>query len=427
MVLSGKVKLIIKQNLPLAGARQLLRRRVKKYINGLSFPIDPEKKTILALNHFYDQDLRALYRANRDYNLVVVEAPILVRDAIVFFRPEVVALETAYDSEEETNRLAWRRECHYILDLIERRFGLDLVVTASDIFWWVREIIAAAHERKIPTVVMDKEGIRTPYAFDREAERIRCCAPFMSDRILVWSERQRRFWNSIGVEDQRITVVGQPRSDLFFHERRHQTDTLFGRRQPLVTLFSYHDDAYIPIDLARRQGLSWVEMKRQTHDEFFRLARRHRNYNFVVKTHPQQADLRSLQEQYQCENLAVTGGSAIANELIQRSELIIAFQTTAVIEAMYLGRRVLYTAWDKHYDTLKPHLIPFHEAAGLVIADSFDHFREVCGRFFAGQTGDFDFPPEAEAARDRFVAEYIYRPDGQTGERFFKAITDLIR
>lgn len=406
---------------------KIYRHLARKYIDNLKADIDPTKKTIIALNHFYDQDLRALQKANSEYNFVIIDAPQLIRGAKLFFSEPVIKLTAPYTDESEANREKWRKECEYIFNLLDKKFSCDVIVTASDIFWWIRELIYVAREQGTKTIVLDKEGIRTPYAFSKEAKRIKGFAPFMSDHIFVWSERQRKFWNNAGAGDNNITVVGQPRSDLFFSEKRNEVDKFFPKSQPIITLFSYHDDAYVPLAMAVDDGINWLTMKQESHDFFGQLAEENLNYNFVIKTHPQQSDLNALKEKYDAQNLKVIGGASVANELIQRSELIIAFQTTAVIEALMLNNKVIYTAWDPNYENLLPHLIPLHNAGGLVIAKSIDRFREVCRRFFTGDKSDFEFSEEEISKRDNFVIEYLFQPDGHVSERFLKLIGEYIR
>jgi hypothetical protein len=407
---------------PRSLVRRAYRRQAGQYIRNLNPPIDSHKKTILIINHYFDQDILALQLANRDYNLVTVEGPRLFKGGKIFFSDEVMRLMAPYDEEPEKHRLVFRHECEIIFKLLQKRFDFKLVVTASDNFWWIREFIAVCRDRNIRTVVLDKEGTRSPYAVKGETDRIRHFAPFMSDHIFVWSRRQQKFWHDAGVPDRKISIIGQPRSDLFHIENVSHIDSLFPAAQPLVCFFSYEDTAYIPPHLVRSEDLSWKTMKQETHGEVSRLAHRHRYYNFVIKTHPQQTDLPDLQTEYQRDNLAVIGGSNIANELIRRSELIIAFQTTAVIEAMCFDKRIIYTAWDPLYPRLTADLIPFHNAPGIITAASFLQFREVCERFFSGDDSDFRFTPQEADARKRFADEYFHKPDGQVCRRFFDEV-----
>jgi surface carbohydrate biosynthesis protein len=412
----------VRKTLPKAVTRSLYRRQALGYIERLTPEYRPDRKTILIINHYFDQDIRALQAANGDYNLVVVDGPRLFKGGKIYFHDNVMRLAAPYIGETEQHRRRFRRECEIIYDALQERFPFHLVVSAADNFWWVREFITVARRRGIQTVVLDKEGTRTPQAFATETHRIRDFAPFISDHIFVWSQRQRRFWNAVGVADNDITVVGQPRSDLFYREHRRDVDALFRRPQALVTMFSYEDTAYIPPGRVKRDGSSWMAMKNETHEFFAEMAAAHPERNFVIKTHPQQSDLRQLTEKYRRDNVAVVGGSSTANELLQCSELIIAFQTTAVLEAMFLDRPVIYTAWDPQYRSLQAFCLPLHEAPGIVVADRFDRFRDVCRRFLAGDRRDFQFSDEVRAARARFVDEYFYQPDGHVCERFFAAV-----
>jgi hypothetical protein len=185
------------------------------------------------------------------------------------------------------------------------------------------------------------------------------------------------------------------------------------------------DDAYIPIELAERENLRW-SMRRETREIVIELAQEFPNYNFVIKTHPQQRDLRQLQRLYDSGNLRVIGGAAVANELIQRSELIIAFQTTAVIEAMLLRRRVVYTYWDGLIPRLEKDLLPFHLAAGIVTVRSRDECARICEQVLRGNGSAFAFSPDDMRRRDQFVGEYLHQPDGQVSRRFWQMVERFI-
>ena len=423
----GKLKRGIRWLLPRDVTCRIYRWQAKRYVDNLVFNVDPQKQTLLALNHFYRADLQALANANNLYNLVVVDAPILFKGAKIHFSQPVIGIQAPYDSEPQENRMRYREECRLIFNRLQQRFHPDLIVTANDNFYWVREFILVAREYGVPTVILDKEGTSSPHAFEAEARRARELTPCTSDHVFVWSERQKTYWQKRDVEADRITVIGQPRSDLFYTEKRHDIDELFLSVKPLVTFFSYHDDAYIPEDLALKEGLNWCGMKTETHDEVYRLAQEHKDYNFVVKTHPQQPDLADLQSRYRLDNLRVIGGSALANELIQRSELIIAFQTTAVIEAMFLNKPVIYTYWDALLPRLQEDLLPFHRAKGILVARSLEEFHQICTRFLDGDRNVFGFSEDELKARERFVNEYLYRPDGHVCERFYSSIEQLVK
>ncbi|MCX6834626.1 MAG: hypothetical protein NTW07_05750 [candidate division Zixibacteria bacterium] len=425
--LKKAIKLLARSILPWSIRRLIYRQLAYRYIAKLPGPRDSARKTILIVNHFFDQDVHALTRANKNYNLVVIDAPRLFRGARLFFSEAVQGLMESYDKTDPRCLSEYRRECELILENLGKRFDPALIITPSDVFYWIRELIAVARDRGIATVVIDKEGTISPYDFDAEASCIKNFAPFMSEHIFVWSERQREFWSKVGVDNARISVIGQPRSDLLHHERMNDLDKYFRRWQRLVTFLSYMDNAYIPVKLIQDEQLNWDKMRDESHDEIHRLAREHPDFNFIIKVHPQQPDLSLLRQKYERENLRVLGGSSVAYELLQRSELIIAFQTTAVIEAMLLSKRVIYTYWDPLIPRLERDLLPFQEAPGIVVARSLKAFRETCDRFFAGDNTPFEFTTPELQARAEFVSRYLYKPDGRVCDRFFEAVGRYVK
>ncbi len=66
----GKLKRVIRWFLPMNVTRRIYRRQAKRYVDNLVFNVDPQKKTLLAINHFYRADLHALANVNNLYNMV---------------------------------------------------------------------------------------------------------------------------------------------------------------------------------------------------------------------------------------------------------------------------------------------------------------------------------------------------------------------
>ena len=417
---------LIKRYVPSVLKKLIYRYWAKKYIVNLSCNYNQNKKSILVLNHFYGQDIEALEKENKTYNLIVVRADILFRGAELFFYKPIRDLLSAYDQANKNKVAEYSKECEIILQKLIKRFDIRLIVTPSDNFYWVREFIKVSKKKSINTVVLDKEGLISPHHFDAESERTRKYAPFMSDHIYVWSERQKEYWKKIGALEEDITVIGQARSDLFFNNTKNSVDSFFNKTKPLITFFTYEDDAYVPLELAAKEGLSWRGMKKQTQELLYELAQIYENYNFVFKAHPQQPDLHELQDLYELPNLKVIGGSEVANELVLRSELIIAFQTTSVLEAMFMDKKVIYTFWDDNIVKIKESILPFHEAKGIVVSSSFAEFKDTLNRFFNNDESEFNYSESELTQRNEMVSRYFHKPNGKTCKRFFNHVTQFV-
>lgn len=416
------LKSLIRPIIPLPVVQAYHRRRRLDYINNLQCDIDSERKTILAVNHHCDQDYAAIAAANKLFNIVQVTANTLFQGSSNYFTNDVEFIRAPYSEESSENLARYRRESQLIFDKLTERFPIDVIIVPNDNYFFIRELIDIAHGRGIPTVILDKEGTISPNYFHVESKRARDFTPFMSDHVFVWSHRQRDFWMAKGVPENRITVVGQPRSDLLFQPPGRKLDEYFNKWQPLVTVFTYLDTAYMPLDYVKEHGASWKAMKTATHDIVRDLAARHTEFNFVIKCHPVQRDLEAIRDAYDSTNVRVIGGSALGIELLLRSELIIGFQTTALIEAMLVGKHAVYTAWDRHIEVLQDHLLPFHSASGIVIAKSPETLRDTAARFLSGDLRDFTFSEAELANRRAFVSKYLYEADGHTSARFLDAL-----
>lgn len=414
------------RSLPRAALKRLYRKMALDYISALAPPHDRRKQTLLILNHFYDQDVNAVQRANVEYNIVAVQPQILFKGAKIFFGERVRGMLAPYAGEHAGSLREYRGECERIFAALRDKFQIDLIVTPSDNYYWVREFISTAGRHGVKTVVLDKEGLISPHDFDAESLRIRNNAPFMSDHLFVWSERQREYWQKAGARPRDITVVGQARSDLFHGRADLAVDGLFDRPRPIIAFYTYDDEAYIPLDLVASEGLSWRDMKRDTQDCLAEMARKFPQYNFIFKAHPQQRDLAALQEKYDTANLKVVGGASISNELIVRAELIVAFQTTAVLEAMSMNTRLIYAAWDPLVERLRGKILPFDQAPGIVVPGSHAVFQQVCERFLSGDASDFQFSSDVEDRKHAMVSEYFHKPDGHVSERFLAAIARFL-
>ncbi len=401
-------------------------RLAQEYLKTVSIPIDRSRPTIVAINHFWDQDLEAIRRANREYNVVALDATRLFRHAAVIYSEPVRLLKDAYESSPRSVRSQYRESCHRLWSQIRSRFGCDLVLVPNDNYFWIREFLDVARDEHVPIVMWHKEGTLSPFGYTFEAHRSRTLAPCQADYVLVWSDRHREFWRTAGVPADRIRIVGQPRSDLLYDTAyRVDWSRLFPTEQPLVTLLSYFDDAYIPPEFVQ-QGMSWRQMKTESHDLLARAAELFPEWNFVIKTHPQQRDTASLERRYHASNLRVVGGAQLGTALIKASSLVIAFQTTALIEAVCLGKRVIYTNWDPHLETLRDHLLPFEQGSGYRIIDSAQEYHTTLHRFLSGDLNAVPAPPTDDTKRQELVSAYLHQPDGQVAARFFDIVDEVL-
>ena len=214
---------------------------------------------VLALDHYFDQDLRALEthpQLNvRRFPYQRLRAPALrmlgsqvARGLHAFNDPALAAARRRYAVwlEGEVRRL-----------YLERAF--DVIVLPSDTFFYVRALPAAAHRLGLPVVVVQKETTVSEATMETFSAEIASEAPFIADWMTVCSQRQREFWVRAGADDDRVDVTGQPRFDVYASSPRRP-----GSARRRVLFLSYALDAYVP-GTGRGKGLrTWEPLRDAT-------------------------------------------------------------------------------------------------------------------------------------------------------------------
>lgn len=393
-------------------------------------PPSTDRPRLLVIDHLFHQDLVALERVNHHYAFVIIGAGFLRFVATQLFPPTVESY-AVYNSEAlARTRRRWRAIMERFVARLIERYHPVAVVAPSDNFFYVRELIPALQRRRIPYLVIDKEGTICPAYFVHFAKYIHDQCPLLADHIFVWSERQKRFWEQTGVSSDRITVTGQPRSDFWRQPDRWKHKDQLGivglrPNAPLVLFFTYDPWAYTPDYMIEKGEMHWDVLRQETHDALYAFARRHPEFDLVIKAHPQQPDIAAVRAEIEatgCTNIHLVTGVALSNDLIVNAECVIGFQTTALIEAMVTDKPIIYTFWGEAKDRWSEDLIPFHATDGIRTVNDAEQLTLAIDAALR----DGKITAEQRTARDAFVTEYFTRVDGRASERTLAAIDDYL-
>ena len=317
---------------------------------------------VLALDHYFDQDLRAL---EAHPGLEVRRFPYrrLRTPAMRIMGQDVASGLQAYN---QPGLLAARgRYAAWLAREVRRLYlewAFDVMVLPSDTFFYVRHLPVAVHRLGLPVVVVQKETTVSQPTMDVFSREVGVEAPFVSDFMTVCSERQREFWIRAGTDSDRIEITGQPRFDVY--ASKSTTGPSPHRR---VLFLTYALDAYEP-GVGRGKGLrTWQPLRDATEDALLEVVRTG-TFDVVIKCHPQQ-NRRAAGERFARLAGAEWGRSVIladanadTRKLIIGADVVVGFQTTALYEAVAAHRTVIYAAWGDAYEQHRGGLIPFHEA-----------------------------------------------------------------
>ena len=320
---------------------------------------------LLVLDHHFEQDIEALRAEGGDeLGLRTIPFDLLRSESLRVFPERVgTGLEAYMEPGLEAERREWSRRLDALMEEQFRIGEFDAFISPSDVFFYVREAPAACHRLGAPFFVAQKETTISPETMEAHAERVGRYAAPAADRMTVCSERHRSFWLRAGANPETVVVTGQPRFDFYASLGPERIEAGYGSDGPVVLFFSYQVDAYHPSEGAGTPV--WAELHRQTEAGLWALAER--GWRVLIKPHPQQpwGDER--------RRIARSAGRALndrvflvdpdedARRLIAGADVVVGFQTTALLESMVAGRPVVYTGWDPEAIRLRDGLIPFHE------------------------------------------------------------------
>ncbi len=357
------------------------------------------------LEHHSAQDIEALRRAAPDeLELDVMAFELLRAEALRILPTEVATgLEAFTKGELEGAR---RRYAATLREMLEDRFShrpFDAVVMPSDSFFYVRCAPAVAHALGVPFLVAQKETTISAHAMREHALELRRLAPPLADRMTVCSERHKDFWVRAGGAAERIVITGQPRFDFYSNPEQWPSDVPSGHVGNTVLFLSYAPDAYFPGAVSDTGA--WSALHVQTERGLYELARR--GWRVLIKPHPQQppdslCDLRRRAGELWGRRVLLVDAQADVRRLIVAADVIVGFQSTALLEAMLAGRPALYTGWDDTATALGDELIPFQRWDRELTVVRHAH----------------ELPEAVVAARGKPCAESVLRARRKLAERY---------
>ena len=379
----------------------------------------PDGKPFVIFNHCYDLDAEALCAADGPHTLWVLDPFKLFTDVGHYFPPDQRDLNCVYGEGAMRDSIA-RFKTAYVTELAQRlvrETHLAALITPSDVFYYLRPLIEELRRLGVPTIVQDKEGTIAPSAMMEEHARVMAARyPPIADQYYFWNATVRDYWERIGTRPEHMHVLGQPRSDFFFHEDRWPSKAALGLSdKQLAVVFTYDADAYLRTTevLADRP---WKPMRDETHAAVRELARTH-DVEVVIKAHPQQDRLDEIVEEFAADpqpNVRVVAGANSASQLIVRADVIVGFQSTVMIEAMLTSKPVIYAGWGPLHERHAAELVPIHTSGGCEVPRDRADFERMLRAALAGELA-----PSAEMLRARraFTDRHFYGADGQVSRR----------
>ena len=241
---------------------------------------------------------------------------------------------------------------------------------------------------------------------------------FTADRLAVWGEKSKQVLMEHGVPAERMELSGSPRYDTLAHVSAEEVSMTRDRLglppdQAMVLFASTYS-------LRSYDGLLNPGALAAIKKAIFQAAHQLPGCCLVVKPHPMEnlREITNLARGF--ENLVFADAQSDIRELIKACDAFVTLGSTATLDALIAGKLVICPAF-----------------SGWVLSDVFVHSKaalvprtpeEVAQCLYMVVNGSRDnILADLEAARQRFLKQWVYGADGQAAARVENLAMEMAR
>jgi len=322
----------------------------------------------------------------------------------------------------KNERHRFLEDCTFISNKIKQHFSSSTIILPKYNDDYTLELVQAFHNAGWTTIVYDREGTVTKKRLEQIPPIVSRMAP-ECDYVIVYNETHKAFFERVfflsDTPKPKIVVMGNPASDELFRNDKLENvsarDLVPGRRK--ITFFAFGEFSYI-YDSVYLKGKDqiWRDLLTDIHDTLADHLKKNLKDELRYKRGPKgNRDYWAGSENLlKLPNAKLIPSTADSNLLIVDSDFILAFQTTAIIDAMHTNKVIIYCAWGKNYEELKDGLIDFEEYArdgAILHARSSKELKNILSRDPKEITVNMN---DRKKIREFFTSN----PDGNVATRF---------
>ncbi|MFA6447578.1 MAG: hypothetical protein WCW31_05000 [Patescibacteria group bacterium] len=309
-----------------------------------------------------------------------------------------------------------------VLPRLKKLLGFNAVFAGNFGYLAQQEISRVCETKKIPFIVLHKEGLLLP-GDHMERARMNQTYKFMGAKLMFYNKNIKQALLDIhlaGIDDNNTKVVGVPRLDFYFENAEAKKDT-----EKQVVFFSFSPSEKFMFLISDQEAL---QAAYQRSDDFHKwvmnFALKHKDFKVIIKTKYSDHYLAYVQEIFnkhfggqKIDNLVITNNMNPFG-LITNSNSVMGFNSTTLIEAIvaqkniitpFFGDLIKDKPWDYflHYPELVNYAKTEAELESLIL-------NPVQRSSYTLQE------------KNNFLNELISVPDGQASLRVEKEIIDTV-
>ncbi|NBX93399.1 MAG: hypothetical protein EB078_02115 [Proteobacteria bacterium] len=312
----------------------------------------------------------------------------------------------------------------------------DLLLGGSNNDRLAVELIGAFQSLGGSAVICEREGTGTDYSYEGEAECFKASQSIQAHYIFTANEKHRQMFNHARLPSVReIKVLGELDTDFWFHWNRQFVRPEYKawdsyRKKFLFLTFGVRN--YIePYLFPQYPEISWSQLLSDTEDEVFKLACTNPDVLVFYKMGHLEDNNKAFIKK--CKDAGLTNVVALdrsfpCEELMLYSDAIIGFQTTALFEALFTQKPVLFLKWAiPDCIDQKTQMLPIDRLDAVDVAHSKSELADWIRRWLEDDKSLADMTPERLAARKRTREIMFFDADGRGGEKLVLELERLLK
>lgn len=337
------------------------------------------------------------------------------------------------DEQTEKLKLAYRAYLLRVLKCYRAFFGCEAILQFNVAYYAERELAAASSAAGIPFVCIYKECLRSA-AFWEETQiwYRKQVGSFHGWKIAVYNDQARQAIINSGIAASwQVEEVGCARLD-YSHKLRNasKADAL---SRKTVLFFMIQDTAGLPyfggifkkdgIHIREKEGmyLTWQLLATVTNDVMLKFARKNPDIDFIFKgkTGHSKVQCKRLGESLPNNVTVISDGTGA--HLLEKANVVVGFQTTAVLEAIAAGRpTIIPTLLSAGESYLEPYIHDLEGAA--VVVKCSDELEQA----LVNTVQNPQITTELTTTQKRVLRKFLGNDDGLSGNRLRKFIEDAV-
>ena len=227
-----------------------------------------------------------------------------------------------------------------LLPVLQTKLGFAAVLSGNFGYVEQQELAAVCEKNNIPFIVLHKEAMD---AYGGDARRYQTLK-FIGTKLLLYNEKIKEILlalNVPGILAEKVGVVGMPRADFYFAR------TIRKPKDGQIVFFSFYpEDKLLSLISDKTQHRLAQVQYADFHKLVMNFAKRHPEVKLIIKTKSSHHFVQYVEGiikenlSEDLKNLVLTN-SGDSFELILDSQIVIGFNSTALIEAVIAGRPII--------------------------------------------------------------------------------------